>query len=141
MYFILSKDNPQVTENAIKHIRGLPLHKRVLVDVKEYRKNRTNAQNRLMWKWYGILSDHTGYEPEELHEMMKARVLGFESVTVPAAMNRGNEVTYQRPRSSTTLNTKEMTDFMVAIEQLAQELGCTLVYPEDYSYMMGYDNK
>lgn len=124
----------------IKHIKSLPLHKRMLVDIKEYRKNRTNSQNRLMWKWYGIIGDHVGMKPEEIHECMKARVLGVEEYTLPRfflGKDQGVPRKLLRPKSSTALNTKEMSEFMNAIEVLARSLDIVLPYPDDYNYAMG----
>ena len=184
MHFILSKDHPEVTENLVQYIRNLPLNKKVIVEIKEYRRNRSLAQNRLMWMWYGPIAEYVGDTPEEIHEHCKASILGFETVTIPhmiwkdkppvggkfgeiiiamkklaaplarflgfseetfqqflAELKQDGEITYQRPRSTTGLSVEKMTEYLHGVESLAAHLNISLPYPQDYAYLMGYEQK
>lgn len=88
--------------------------KSVELSIERIRVKRTNHQNRYYWavvlKTFG---DHLGYHPEELHEALKLRFLPRdpESAIVVA-------------RSTTELNTKEFSEYVDRIIQLAAEMGC-----------------
>ena len=134
MFFILSEEHPYVLKNCIDHLKALDAKKSMIVEINHYRKNRTQDQNRLMWLWYSIISKELGYTKEQLHEMMKARVLGLEKVTVPNGIGGVGELTYSRPKSSAKLTTKEMSELLNAIEWLAAELNIKLPQP----FVKGY---
>lgn len=121
--FILRDDDRR--KNAIRYLESVNISGRLLeVTIKPYRKNRSNAQNRLMWMWYGTLSDDLGYSTDELHELCKARFLGVEERQI-----LGESVFMAR--STTKITTIEFTDYLNKIEALAIELGITLPRPAD----------
>ena len=110
--------------NAIEYIRQ---QKGVLqVDIKPYKKNRSNSQNSTLWMWLSDLADHFGYTPEELHEELKVKFLGVEEKTVAGELIR-------QPISTTGLSTKEMADYLNKVEILARNQGVVLRYPDDYA--------
>ncbi len=125
MKYILDGDERR--DNAIEHIKLLDLTKPIEVHIKPYKKNRTKSQNDLIWAYYAVIGDHMGMKPDELHELMKVRVLGTEEKVV-----NGRTLIY--PKSSTTLSTKEMAEFISAIEMLAVELGLKLPVHDDKRY-------
>jgi hypothetical protein len=46
------------------------------VVVERYSKRRSNSQNSYLWGIpYKLLSDHTGYSPDEIHEICKYKFL------------------------------------------------------------------
>lgn len=130
MYFILKND--RVKENARNWLNGVSANEDtpVMVTFKPYKKDRSAAQNRLMWLWYGILSKDQGNTPDELHELLKERLLGFEIIQI-------NGKDYIRPKSTKKLKVSEFADYLQKIEMLACELNIVLPHPEDYRFAMG----
>ena len=51
----------------------------VIVSVERHRDRRSNQANRYYWYILGLISDHTGFERDELHELFKKR---FNPITV-----------------------------------------------------------
>jgi len=119
-------------EEAIKHLkhidRGPPI---MCVSIKEYRDTRSQAQNRLYWMWVNIIAKDQGNTPEELHEALKVRFLGFEVKHI-----LGREVVIGN--STKELTTKEFTEYLNKVEALAQALEIKLPIPDDYGYAMGH---
>lgn len=75
---------------------------------------RSVAQNRLYWGVYcAVLSEHTGYTPEEIHEYLKARFL-------PKAIGIGRE-TVVIGNTTTRLNKVEFGEYLRAVQQWAAE--------------------
>lgn len=97
------------------------------VHVKEYRKNRSNAQNRTLWMWLNTISKDTGYTPDELHENFKVQFLGTVEKVVEG-------VTLVYPKSTTGLSTKEFAEYLGKIELVAAQLDIKLPYPDDINY-------
>ena len=49
---------------------------KIVMEVREAKDIRTNAQNRLYWKWIEIISDELGYEDkQEIHNILKYKFL------------------------------------------------------------------
>lgn len=135
MFFIISSEERRAAAaDFVSRIRKSPL---MSVEIKPYKRNRSEAQNRLMWMWYHIISMDTGQIAEDLHEEMKVRVLGVEEKEVLGPY--GKMVKLIVPKSSTKLSTQEMTDFLRAIEALAAELEIILPRPDDYKFAMMYE--
>ena len=40
---------------------------KIVIEVREAKDIRTNAQNRLWWKWVELIADETGNEKQEIH--------------------------------------------------------------------------
>jgi hypothetical protein len=45
------------------------------LELKEYSKIRSLAQNSIYWKWLGAISKHTGHTDDELHDIYKEKFL------------------------------------------------------------------
>jgi hypothetical protein len=103
------------------------------VVIRPYKKNRSRSQNNTMWMWYEDLSEHTGYTPEELHEVLKAEFLGYDVFLYKGCY-------CIKPKSTTELTTKAMAVFLNKIEVLAKWLEVRLRYPDEYNYAMYLKN-
>ena len=102
-------------EHARRQIGELDLSKQWDIEVKEFKSNRSTAQNKRYWRLINELGSFLGYEPEEMHQMMKYKylsykqeMLGDEMVVVP---------------SSSKLTIKEFVDFLSKVERFASTLG------------------
>lgn len=117
-------------DTAIHLIESLNLEDKAwTVEVKQYRRNRTLAQNRLLWMWLDIIAKDTGNDAEKvLHPYFKHEFLGYERSEFLG-------IETQELPSTTKLNTKEFTEYLDKIDRFVSgELGITLVYPEDVYY-------
>jgi len=71
-------------------------------------RNRTIAQNALMWKWYEILSKDTWNTSEYLHERMKEK---FLTKKIRGKLN--GKVKYTNKKGSTQkLSVKQFTEYL-----------------------------
>ena len=88
------------------------------VEIRELDNDRTSQQNRYMWGVvYKLISDHTGFTPEEVHEVYKKKFLTYEK--------KGFKFT----KSTTDLKVKEFGEYLDKVINHAQgELG--LIIPE-----------
>lgn len=100
----------------------------VTVRIERKRATRSAEQNRLYWGIYvQALSDHTGFSPDEMHEVLKAKFLPKR-----LAVQDGNgEIVdeYVLGGSTTKLDVIEFGDYLNAIHEWAQSLG--VVIPEE----------
>ena len=89
--------------------------KRVEVIVRKETTTRTNQQNRYMWGIvYAIISDNTGYDPEQVHDAMKVKF---------ASQHLDNGLVITERTSKMT--TERMTQYIDDIKRWAAEfLGC-----------------
>ena len=126
-FFILIDE--QRRGNALEFIRSLNIRKPYSIEIKEYRKNRSTAQNRLYWSWLRVLSAFTGYGDDELHELFKIRLLGTVEKKIMGD-------TIKIPRSTTSLTTREFTEYLEKIELAAMTMGVSVPHPDDYGYIM-----
>lgn len=111
--------------------------KPIKVTVEDYKKNRSLAQNALMWKWLTLLSNHLRTEtglntsPEDLKDHFQRLILGFREYQTPTG-------TYPPGRTRTIgtseINTAQFTSFLNEIEVYAANVGLTLPHPEDLYY-------
>ena len=73
---------------------------KIVIEVREAKDIRTNAQNRLWWKWIEIISDELGYEDkQEIHNILKYKFLLKEEMI--------NGELHQGLKSTTTLTKQE----------------------------------
>lgn len=128
-FFIINTEEERAAAaNYVAHLRKSPV---MCVEVKPYSPNRSVSQNRLMWMWLGVIAKEQGYEPEELHEILKVRFLGIESKMVDGQV-------LIVPKSTTALDVKGMSAHLMKIEALAVSLEINLPKPDDYRYAMMY---
>lgn len=111
--------------HAIALISKLDLSKRWKVTVARHQNKRSLNQNSLYWKWLGIIAQETGHEADELHEYFKAKFLP------PVFVELEGEAEAIR-RSTTKLNTQDMSDYMDKVNAFAaSQLGIILPQPDD----------
>jgi hypothetical protein len=111
---------------ACDAIMMLPFEKEFIIDVKENRPKRTNAQNRLMWMWLDDIakkmSDATGYEVDEIHQLFKDSFLDGKKVKI-----KGLETSIP---STTELDVKEMGEYLDRIQRFCSiEMGINVPLP------------
>ena len=132
--FIVREGDEERRSKAVEFLRMIRLNRDIQVEVKEYKRDRSLAQNRLLWTFYNVICKDIGYEPEELHSEMKARVLGCDEKEVEVLDDATGELRKVKcliPRSTTRLKVAEMTRFLEAVEVLAASLGIALPHPID----------
>jgi hypothetical protein len=108
-------------------LAAVSLEKPLEVEWQTYRKRRSLNQNSLMWKWINELadrvSDDSGHTSQEIHEYFKAQFLS------PRIIEIGGKTI--EIRTTTTLNTAEMHDYMERIYQWSATQGYYLPLPEE----------
>lgn len=126
---IISKKDKE----AVKaYVDKLPEGRRFDVFVKIHREKRTVDQNRLLFLWIGCISRETGYFKDEVHEIFKKKFLGVETFEM-----WGEKV--ERVKSTTSLNTKQFSDYLERIQQFAStEMGIILPDPKDQYFEQFY---
>lgn len=107
--------------------------------IKPYKKNRSLAQNNLMWEWLGVIVNHLRDEhgtyttDDDLKAEFQDKFLQRRVYT--------SSVGEQKTRATGTskLNTAQFTEFLSRIEVYANsELGVSLPHPaDDYYEAMG----
>jgi hypothetical protein len=95
-------------------------------EIKQYRATRSNPQNRYYWGCVlNILSQHTGFTPEEMHELLKQKFL-----PVLKMLPNGEEV--KIPGSTAELDTSDFEDYLEKVKQFSiQELDCYIPDPNE----------
>lgn len=125
IFYVTGNDQP--FKNMLAYFSENPFTK-FKVEIKEHKKQRSNNQNALYWSWLTIIGKDLGYTSEELHEALKAKILGvIERKTV-----FGNIV--NEPRSTTSLTTKEFGEYLNSVETFAMGLGIRLPQPAHYGF-------
>lgn len=128
MFFVVeTAEQRKEAADFVAHLRSHPV---MSVFVKVHKKQRSVAQNRLMWMWYKVIAEHCGCTPTDLHEQMKVRLLGVEKKVI-----LGQAIIM--PKSSTELDVEQMTAFLEGIEALAVDLKIVLPQPAETNYAMG----
>ena len=75
------------------------------VTVTNKKPKRTTAQNNYYWLYVHMISDETGNDPEDLHNLFKGKFLGGEIVNV-----MGHKV--RRSKSTTSLTVPEFGEYI-----------------------------
>lgn len=127
MFFILVDQKRR--ENCIAFIGALDIGTRFSVEIKKYQKNRSRAQNRLYWSYLNAIGDFNGDSAEDLHELFKAKFLGYFKKKV-----MGEEI--MALKSTTDLSTVEFGMYLAKVEAVAKNLGIVLPVPDDRNYAM-----
>ena len=115
----LQLETPDKFRNYLYSLKG----QQVEVVVRLPRKDRSIPENKY---YFGVvvhlISEHTGYTPEEVHEFLKLKFLS--KIIVLAGKDE------RIPRSSTELSTKEWEKWMTEIrEWTAMDLGFYIPEP------------
>jgi hypothetical protein len=106
----LTLSNQQIFREELKGLSG-----DVVVEVKEGKGKRSNQQNKFLWGVvYGLISEHTGHTPEELHEFFKDKFLSNRKHIII-----GNEDREIELGTTTKLTTKGFEEFVENIRRFA----------------------
>ena len=88
--------------------------KAIEITVKEYLPNRSNPLNQYYWGVViKLLSEHTGFDKDETHELMKGMYLKTKLEV--------NGKLYDSVKSTTKINNKQMLIYIEKIKQFASE--------------------
>jgi hypothetical protein len=120
---------------ALQVIKNLNLEgKAWTVEVKQHRKNRTLAQNRLYWMWLGEIGETLGYDIKDKYQKNLLHAgIALRLNFVDTGMVLGKETTVAKPTSN--LDVKEFTEYLERVDHFAaDELGITLRHPKDAYY-------
>ena len=110
---------------VLEMIGQLNLERPWSVVVEPYVKKRSLSQNALFHKWVGIIAESTGNSLEDVKEAYRDMFLD----KVPVRFGDEERMV---GRSTKTLNTKEMSEFMDKVsEHASTELGILLPLPEE----------
>ena len=133
---------------AVRILEGLDLSRPWDFEIKPYRRNRSKEQNALYWEWVGIIAEFVGETKDEMHEELKEKHLVPLLIQHNEDFQRKVELTKELRRrgqndiadrfkanaifeaSTTSLNTKQFSEYMNQVEALANGLGITLPQPE-----------
>lgn len=103
------------------------------VEVTVERKHATRSGQQNRWYWsqvVGLVAEHTGYTPDEIHEIYKAKFIPKE-----LAIADGNgEVVMEMVigGSSARLNTAQFSEYCEQIRMWAATLGVVIPDPNQY---------
>jgi len=115
---------PATPEKYDKYLTFKLEGKGVDLDIKEHKITRTLTQNAFYWLYLGVISDETGHDANELHEIFKRRFLPPRYVSV-----LGKE--YKLPASTSKLDKSEMSEYMMRI---SAETDVPIPNPEDVGF-------
>lgn len=121
--------DPDKREKGADDVRAFIIscrpNKRLLVEVKEYQKRRSDEQNRALWGLaYRILRDETGNDPEDLHTYFLGEFLGWEVIDVMGQKRRVPK------RRSSGMSTVEFAEFFAFIQGRAAQAGYYIPDPD-----------
>lgn len=126
---VIERDKPkqQIIEAWVKGFFSKhPKCVRAVIDIKEDKPTRSQAQNDLYWAWLGVLTE-TGYTKTELHKLFRHEHLGYE-------VNEINGVKIEELRSTKALKVAEFKDYLDQIDRFAAEFGILLPKDKDLYY-------
>lgn len=103
--------------NLITKLNELDFKKLWSVKITENKPIRSLSQNDRYWAMLSILGDYMGYEPTELHELMKFKFLSQHKEVA------GQQIT--SVRSTSDLTTEEFVIFNDKVELFGNQYGCT----------------
>lgn len=120
--------NREKMNEWIKPLKGM-----VSIRVQKPKKQRSSQENRYYWGVpIKLLSEHTGFFPEEMHMAMRQKFLKEERVVT---LEDETEVTIEVARSTTSLSTSEMEDYLARIRQFAAtELNLQIPEPNEVAW-------
>lgn len=101
------------------------------VQITVERKFATRSANQNRWYWscvVGLVADHTGYTPDEIHEIYKAKFIPKSMVLADGNGEIVDEVVLGG--STTRMDTVQFSDYCERIRDWAATLGVVIPDPE-----------
>lgn len=135
--------------HAIALIRELPTEPVHVVEIKEYKRNRSVEANALYWQWLTIIGNELGESKEILHEKYKndflINIYTRDDHEYSAMVQAIRDVWHHGLKAeavglrkkivalttTTTATTKQMSEYMESIERHAATLSIRLPHPEE----------
>ena len=141
-----------VISRLVAFLNAQPKEPLLEVTVKDYKQDRSVAQNSLMWLWITIVADEWGWLKEDVHIYFKRRLLvpiyerdneGY--ATMIHAVRRVHTHGFKeeaktmsdqivRLTSTTNADVKQFTEYLNEIERDMQSKGIPLPHPDDRYY-------
>jgi len=119
MFFSELEDTTKVLKRIEEYLKSLKKGK-VQIEIKKVRAIRSLQQNALYWMWLSIISNDTGFTPDELHTTFRSMFLTDHSQRLPVV------------RSTTVLNKIQFGLYLDKIEREAGKMGIILPVPDQY---------
>jgi len=143
-------DRPQDITQVGTYLRGLDYEKPWQVEIKPYKKDRTNAQNRLLYLWLSQIEAQNKHGEQNNRNFCKftygCPILARDNESFAEFYGSLMEnYEYEQCIKSmefiavtSLMNTKQFTEYLNQIEQYANEQGYRLTRPDDlYFQAMG----
>lgn len=115
----LALNKPKEFAEYVAKLKGT-----VQITVEKPKSIRSLRQNAYLWGVvYALISEHTGFHVEEVHELCKKKFLTYEKAY--------KRKLYKFTRSTASLNKDEFAMYLDKVIQLAAELGIVVPDPEE----------
>ena len=118
-------DSENKRELAVSYLKSVSLTMPLVVEIKPYKRNRSAAQNKLMWMWFQVIGDDLGYTQDEVYNEMSELYLPM------IAMRRFDGEEQQVRLTTSKLKVHEFREFLNNIDLFAAGMGIILPKPED----------
>ena len=106
------------------------------VTIQPFRTKRSQAQNRLYWKWLSEIAQQIEVEGKKLNKDEWHHLCGMKFIGVKIIKIGGKE--YPMPLKSTTkLKVNEFCNYLTQIEAHFLEKGAALTFTDDYGVALG----
>lgn len=119
----------------IAFLQGLDLSRPRKVSIAEIRSKRSDAQNRLLWQWNGLIQQHLRdsfgqiASAEEWHEILVAKL--WPAQVRPVELPDGTRYRVGRAKTR-SFSIPQMTAYLELLDAYcAEHLGLRLPHPED----------
>jgi hypothetical protein len=116
---------PELSDQLKAFIASQEEGKSLKLSIEPISKTRSKAQNSYYWVCMQIMGKEWGYTKEEVHEVMKIRFLGSDSLFVGLDE-------YHIPKTTGTLTTAQFAEYMEKVIHLAATMGIYLPDPDEY---------
>jgi len=104
---------------------------KAIVEIKEDKLTRSDAQNKLLWVWNTIIADEVGELKDDMHFKLVSKILGVKTVKGFDGQNM------DRPVETKKLKVAEMKDYLEKLDMFIAGWGIVLPHPEYYWLAMG----
>ena len=118
-FIIRPETKPQMTTTVTGYLQLLNITEPIEVVIKPYKRNRSQEQNRLYWKWVDIIGKELGYEKDEMHDILVFKFLGMVDKEIDGKK-------FEQLAETKKLKVGEMSDYLNSIERWVGELGIRL---------------
>lgn len=114
-------------ESFARFLRNLPLEKAWEIGVSEFKRTRSNQQNRYLWGlvYPTILKHLEGWDAEDVHEYFLGECFGWQKIS---GLGRSRIKPVKR---SSGLSTTEFMDYVAFIQRRMAENGVYIPDPNE----------